>query len=77
MTIIHTPDQINLYRMKTLRSALELEIKGMKRRGSSAYSIIKKEWKLTGNKGKVLEKFKDCIKAAEFDTNSFKDTVIN
>ena len=43
-----------IIRLVTLRSALKLEILGMKRRGRSAYSIIKEEFNLKGSKQKVL-----------------------
>jgi hypothetical protein len=42
--IAYTKDNINLFRLLSLRSALKLEIVGMKRRGRSAYSIIKEEF---------------------------------
>ena len=44
---------VNFFRLLTLRSALELEIKGLKRHGRSAYSIIKEEFGFKGNKKKV------------------------
>ncbi len=48
---------IKLYRMLALRGALSLECKGMKRRGKSAYAIIKNEWGLKGNKESVYTQF--------------------
>ena len=45
-------------RMIVLRSALRLELSGMKMsRGRSVYSIIKEEFSLKGNKQKVYERF--------------------
>lgn len=38
----------------TLKSALKLEIAGMKRHGRSAYSIIKEQYALHGNRESVL-----------------------
>jgi hypothetical protein len=53
-----TGDGISLYRMLALRSALSLEMKGLRaRRGFSAYAAIKREFGLKGNKAKVLEAF--------------------
>ena len=49
MMVINT----EFYWLITLRAALELEILGMKRRGRSAYSIIKEEFGFKGNKKKV------------------------
>jgi len=59
--VINTPEQIELYRLYVLKSALKLEITGMKRKGKSAYSIIKQELGLTGSKSKVLDKLKAQI----------------
>ena len=46
---------VDFYRLLTLRSALELEILGMKRRGRSVYAIIKEEFGFRGNKQKVYD----------------------
>ena len=55
MTALTTPDQIERYRLATLRAALKLEIAGMKRsRGPSAYAILKKEG-FTGTRADILE----------------------
>ena len=48
--IADTPEEIEFYRLRALRSALKLEILGMKRKGQSAYSIIKKEFNIKGSK---------------------------
>ena len=50
-----------LFRMMTLLKGLELEIKGLKRRGRSAYSIVKEEFNLKGNRVKVRETFKEIV----------------
>jgi hypothetical protein len=62
---IHTENQVQFFRLLSLRSALKLEILGMKRRGQSAYSILKKELGLKGNKEKVLEQVQEIIKTAK------------
>jgi hypothetical protein len=51
--------QTNLFRMKVLLLGLRTEIAtGMQlTRGRSAYSIIKSEYSLKGNKERVLEQF--------------------
>ena len=41
MSVITNPDQIAQFQILTLRQALRLEIMGMKKRGSSAYSTLK------------------------------------
>jgi len=55
MQIYDSPAQINMFRMKSLRGALKLEIHGMKRRGRSAYALIKEEFEFKGSKAKVLK----------------------
>jgi hypothetical protein len=54
MTILSTPEQIQGARLLTLRQALKLEIKGMKRTGRSAYAILKDEG-FTGTRQQVLD----------------------
>ncbi|SVC96781.1 uncharacterized protein METZ01_LOCUS349635 [marine metagenome] len=61
MTTLSTTEAINAYRICALRSALKLEILGMKKRGQSAYSIIKQEFGFKGNKQKVLEQLQSKI----------------
>jgi len=62
MLELTTPKAINNYRIRTLRSALKLEILGMKRKGPSVYSIIKSEFGFTGSKQLVLEQLNTYIK---------------
>ncbi len=62
-TVLNTPAQIQAFRLLTLRSALKLEILGMKRRGPSAHSIIKKEFNLKGDRCKVFIEFSDMLSA--------------
>ena len=59
--IIDKPEDIDLYSIMTKRSALVLEMRGMKRRGRSAYSLIKEEFGLKGNKQKVFEQLTEII----------------
>ena len=67
--VAYTKENINLFRLLSLRSALKLEIVGMKRRGRSAYSIIKEEFGLTGNKKSVLSDLEQLIEQKK-DENS-------
>ena len=66
-TIIHsgetvlsaiTGENIDLFRMSILEKALRLELLGLKGRGRSAYSVIKSEYGLKGNKQSVYDQFK-------------------
>ena len=76
--IAYTPENINFVRMATLKSALKLEVAGLKRRGRSVYSIIKEEFGLTGNKRTVLSDFTKLIeqKKDENPKNVQKDTEV-
>lgn len=62
MIILDTPEQIDMARFLMLRSALKLECLGMKRRGQSAYAIVKAEYGFKGNKKSVLEQMEKIIK---------------
>jgi len=56
-----TGDEIRIARMLTLRKGLQLEIKGLRLSGRSCYSIIKKEFGLTGTRARVLVQFEQLI----------------
>jgi hypothetical protein len=62
MKVYDTPDAINRYRIKTLRSALKLEILGLKRKGQSVYQMVKQEFGFTGSRQLVLEQLNTYIK---------------
>jgi hypothetical protein len=64
-TMINTRSGIMLFRMLSQRSALELEILGMKKRGRTAYSMIKEEYNLKGSKRKVLYDFNELIQGVD------------
>lgn len=55
MATVLTDSQVTDYRAKVLLSAISLECKGMKRNGPSAYSIVKREYNLKGNKQSVYD----------------------
>ena len=59
--IAYTKDNINLFRLLSLRSALKLEIAGMKKRGRSVYSIVKEEFGFKGSKQSVLADLQELI----------------
>ena len=61
MTTLNTTEAIDAFRLCALRGALKLEILGMRKRGQSAYSIIKQEFGFKGNKQKVLEQLQSKI----------------
>ena len=50
-------DDVYFSRLKVLRAALGLELNGFMKKGSSAYSIIKNEYDLKGNRESVYRQF--------------------
>ena len=65
MTILNTPNQIELYRIMVLRQALKLEMYGLKRsaRGPTSYVLLKREG-FTGNRQSVLDQVTAYLKEA-------------
>ena len=59
--MLDTPNQIEFFRLLTLRQMLKLELLGMKRSGKSAYSIIKQETGLKGSRQSVYEQFSKLL----------------
>lgn len=60
-TMISGEDDIKKFRVLTLRSGLKLELKGLKRRGTSCYAIVKKQFGFKGSKQKVYDQLCDWI----------------
>jgi len=67
MITLDTPEQIDMFRFLSLKSALKLECLGMNRRGQSAYSIIKAEYGFKGNKKSVLKQMEQIIEEVKND----------
>ena len=63
MTYILTGTQIDRARVYVLFCALSLEIKGLKRKGRSAYSIAKEEFNLKGSRESVLTQLREIMAA--------------
>ena len=64
--IIDKPEQIELWEMLVLRSALKLEMDGLKiSRGKTAYSSIKQMFNIKGNRQKVLNIFNEIIEVQQ------------
>jgi hypothetical protein len=64
--VLDTPEQIEMFRYKTLLRGLRLETLGMQMsRGRSCYSIIKQEFGLKGSKQKVFDQFKLMLEQVE------------
>lgn len=60
MTIL-TGEQILDFRLITLRKGLQLEIRGMRRRGRSCFQMIKDEFGLKGTRQEVLTQFEKIL----------------
>lgn len=66
MMLTH-PDDIAMFRILALKSALKLECKGLKHSQGSVYALVKREFGFKGNKARVLEQLVahiDAIHAA-------------
>ena len=64
--IIDNPNHIELWQMLVLRSALKLEILGLKMsRGRTAYSEIKHMFNIKGSRQKVLDIFNEIIEVQQ------------
>ena len=61
MSEILKPGEVPYYRMLSLALGIELEGRGMKRRGASCLSIVKKEFNLRGTRERVLKQFQVLI----------------
>ena len=61
-TLYNNPGDILLFRMLSQKAALELEIKGLRKKGRTMYSMIKQEYNLRGSRENVLEQFGNFIK---------------
>jgi hypothetical protein len=60
--MLNTPNQIHQFRRLTLLKGLQLEAEGFQvKRPPSCYSVVKKEFRLKGNKAKVLEQFTKIV----------------
>lgn len=67
MSVISGKENITLFRLLTLRTALKLEIEGMRKHGRSAYAIIKKEFGLKGSRQTVYEQFDKLVEESKAD----------
>ena len=60
--VLDIPEDINAGRILALKGALKIEVNtGLRRKGRSAYSIIKEEFGFKGNKTRVLSQLEDWI----------------
>jgi hypothetical protein len=68
MTVYDSPEKISMYRLKVLRSAMKLELLGMKKKGRSVFHIVREEFGFSGNRAKVFEDFSNFLLDLEQET---------
>jgi len=61
MSTVITGDEIKTFQFLARKGALKMEIAGLKRRGRTAYSIIKEEYGYTGSRESVLKQMEDDL----------------
>lgn len=63
MIVCKTPETIRAFRLLSLKAALGLELKGLRRsRSPSAFAIVKQEFGFKGGKQKVYDQFIAALK---------------
>ena len=63
MMIADTPYKLDLLTLLYLRRNLRLEVVGLKGRGRTAYSVLKQELGIKGNRQKVLDQVNQMIQS--------------
>lgn len=64
--IINTPEGLSFYRLAATKSALSLELKGIRiRRGFSAYAFAKRTYGLKGSRESVLRQLQAMVAAKQ------------
>jgi len=66
-TVITGKQDINLFALLTMQSALKLEAVGLKRRGPSMLSIVKRRYNLKGSRQSVAAQFDEIVTKAKAD----------
>jgi hypothetical protein len=62
MIVCDTPDKIEAFRLLALRGALKLECKGLRRKGQSVATLIKREFNLRGTKQQLSDQFEALLR---------------
>jgi len=60
-----TGNDISLFRLKVLASGINLEMKGLRKRGKACSQIVREEFGFKGNKAQVLNQLKGRISLIE------------
>ena len=61
--VADTPYKLDLLKLLYLRRNLRLEVVGLKGRGRTAYSVLKQELGIKGNRQKVLDQVNQMIQS--------------
>jgi hypothetical protein len=64
MTMLTGPEGFAYMQLIARKGALSLELKGLRRRGRSAYSICKSEYGLRGSRESVLRQMEALVEQA-------------
>ena len=62
MIICDTPESIEAFRLLAIRGRLKLELRGLKFKGRSLNSSVKRKYGFNGNKQKVLAQFEAMLR---------------
>ena len=62
--LLQGPEGLEVMRLLSRKGALSLELKGLRRRGRSAYSICKSEYGLKGTRESVLRQMEQMVEDA-------------
>lgn len=62
LIICDTPDKVAAFRLLSLRGRLQLELKGMRFRRGSTFSVVKREFGLHGSRTSVLAQFETILR---------------
>jgi hypothetical protein len=62
--VLEGPEGLTFMQLIARKGALKLELRGLKRRGRSAYSICKSEYGLKGSRESVLRQMQALVDAA-------------
>jgi hypothetical protein len=66
LIVCDTPEQIEMFRLLSMRSALRLEMFGMGRKGKSMATIIKSQFGWKGKNKELMKQLEDHIESGGF-----------
>jgi len=60
--VLDTPDQIEAFRLLSIRGRLKLELAGIRFKGGSTFAYVKREFGLRGNRQSVLDQYEKMLR---------------